>query len=189
MQDFFTTSESLYSWTPATGHTYMPPTLQSAKATTSRIGSRAGSVAPEAIDVSHLTNTSTQPTDTSQTTEFSDDLFLQSLMNTNRFGHEFMDENPLQGEPGSFVYASTKEQVEARNKAQAAAQATGATLALPVKPLEGESAVSSVAPTPKPLPADSRKGSVISVPGKTKEKRRKSKGLASGQTSPTGDKS
>jgi mediator of RNA polymerase II transcription subunit 6 len=108
-----------------------------------------------------------------------------------------MDENPLQGEPGAFVFASTNQQVEARNKAQAAAAAQAA-LNVPVKARDGEadSAVNSVAPTPRPVGhvgvgaggvgAESRKASVIGLPpaGKADKKRRKSKGPGS-PTSPT----
>lgn len=175
----------------------MPPIYTSSadsKPTLPGSASRAGSVAPGGVDLeaSQSQNT-TQPQLETQITEFSDDFFLQSLALTNRYGNEYNDENPLQGEPGSFVFASTREHLEAaRNKAQAAAQA-----AAPVKQAEGESAVNSVAPTPTPKPlagladAGSRKGSVAGLPsgikGKdgVKEKRRKSKGLTS-PISPTG---
>lgn len=105
-------------------------------------------------------------------------------MLTNKYGHEYMDENPLQGEPGNFVFASTNEALEARNKKQ---EATAHAPAVPVKPVEGESAVNSVAPTPKnlPLEAMSRKESVAGLSKIGKEKRRKSKGLTS-PISPTG---
>jgi mediator of RNA polymerase II transcription subunit 6 len=170
-------------WSPASGHTYFPPSYETTKTAGSAAASRAGSIAPGGVDMDTSQASVTQPSE-EQTTEFSDAFFLQSLQLTNQYGNEYMDENPLQGEPGSFVFASTKQQVEARNKA-AAAQAA---LAVPAKPDDSQSVVSSsVAPTPKPLPteASSRKGSIASIPPKAKKERRKSKGLAS-PISPTG---
>ena len=171
----------------------MPSSYKSSKpiGTIAGSSSRAGSVVPGDLDASQLsaTGSATQQPAETQTTEFSDAFFLESLRLTNNYGTEYMDENPLQGEPGAFVFASTKEQVEARNKAQAEKQATAATLAAP-KVSEGESAMSSIAPTPKPVAAaaadaGSRKGSVVGMPPEIKKKRRKSKGLAS-PISPTG---
>lgn len=174
MQEVLELSRELSHWSPATGHTYMPSIYESSKPTGPGSASRAGSIVPGGLEIDASQGSTAQPTE-NQTTEFSDDFFLQSLWLTSKYGQEYMDENPLQGEPGAFVFASTKEQVEARNKAQAAAQAL---LGAPPKANEGEGAVGSVAPTPKPAapaipdPA-SRKGSVASLP-KIKEKRRKS---------------
>ncbi|KAF2471275.1 MED6-domain-containing protein, partial [Lindgomyces ingoldianus] len=181
IQEFFDLGRAMSHFAPATGHTYLPASYETTKAAVTGSASRAGSPGAESVaDGSQMAVA--QPAETSMT-EYNDDFFMRSLNMVNRYGHEFMDENPLQGEPGAFVFTSTKEQVDARNKAQAAAQATGATLALPTKPAEGESAVSTAAPTPKPLAAEPppRKGSIAKVPRLPGEKRRKSRGL----TSPT----
>lgn len=125
-------------------------------------------------------------------TEFSDALFMQSLNLTNQFGDEYMDENPLKGEPGAFVFTNTKNAVDERNKAQeqsAQAKSSQATaLTIETRP---PSVAPSVVATPKggatPAPAEahSRKGSVANISKEAKEKkreRRKSKGLASPTT-------
>ncbi|KAF2016539.1 hypothetical protein BU24DRAFT_451043 [Aaosphaeria arxii CBS 175.79] len=181
LQDIFEMGLKLDSFTPSTGHTYIPSDLESSKQQAAAGSfSRAGSVVPSEIDSSQ--NANTQSGGDAEMTEFSDDLFLQSLMLTTRYGNEYADENPLQGEPGSFVFTNTNQAVEARNKAQAAAQANTASIAAAatLKQAEAES-IASVAPTPKPPPPEavSRKGSISSLPKAGKEKRRKSKGLAS----------
>ncbi|KAF2660188.1 hypothetical protein K491DRAFT_649748 [Lophiostoma macrostomum CBS 122681] len=199
LQSVFQTSQSLSHWSPSTGHTYLPPSLLSKPSCTaplpsSRAGSRAGSIVPGSPthSQSHSQQTTSHPTlaPENQTTSFSDDFFLQSLQLTNRYGHEFMDENPLQGEPGAFVFASTNQQVEARNKAQAAAAAQAS--AAKGREADGESAANSVAPTPRPaalvgvgggagVGAEGRKGSLVGMPpaGKAEKKRRKSRGPGS----------
>lgn len=187
MEDFLETSAELDHWSPSTEHTYLPPSYKPKADGLAQISSRAGSVVPGGdLDSSQQAAASVQE---SKMTEFSDAFFLQSLNLTNRYRNEYMDENPLQGEPGAFVFASTNKQVEARNKAQAAAAAAAAaqtgtaatTSAIPGgKPAEGGSAGNSVAPTPKAVSSEatSRKGSTVGMPPKAKG-RRKSKGGAS----------
>ncbi|KAF2250574.1 hypothetical protein BU26DRAFT_517408 [Trematosphaeria pertusa] len=208
LQDFFELSKNLSHFSPAMGHTYLPPSYEPPKAATaSRAGSRIGSPALAAIDApAAASQTQSQPqTLDAETnpTEFSDPFFFQSLALTNAFGNEYMDENPLQGEPGSFVFANTLAHVDARNKAQqqqqqqqqqqAAQAASGASTTTPAAGnIKAETqSVNSIAATPKaaaapaPAPAapeaQSRKASTASLPKPGKEKRRKSKGL----TSPT----
>ncbi|KAF2264253.1 hypothetical protein CC78DRAFT_533316 [Lojkania enalia] len=184
LQEVFHTSRELNHWSPATGHTYLPPNLyrSDAKSVAPGFASRLGSPGPSEADLSQALQTS-QPVEAS-TTAFNDDFFLASLALTTKYGHEYMDENPLQGEPGSFVFASTNQRVEAVNKARAEAH-TGATLSLPTT--RANEGGSSIAPTPKPAPTEpaSRKGSVaVKAPPPGKEKRRKSRGMTS-PTSPS----
>lgn len=176
-------------WNPASGHSYFPSTYEAPKAaaTASRIGSPT--LAPADLEQSQE-STAVQAADPAEATEdFSDALFMQSLMLTNRYGDEYMDENPLKGEPGAFVFTNTKNAVDERNKAQeqsAQAKSSQATaLGVETRP---PSVAPSVAATPKggatpaPPEAHSRKGSVASVPKEKKRERRKSKGLASPTT-------
>ncbi|KAI2485234.1 MED6-domain-containing protein [Pyrenophora tritici-repentis] len=161
MQQMAELSKNMTHWTPATGYSYFPPSYEATKAATTA------------------------------TTEFSDMLFLQSLNLTNAYGDEYMDENPLKGEPGAFVFEGTKTAVSARNKAQE--QAAQATQQLPPAAAlkidtQTASALPSAAPTPKggatPGAAPGTpgsKGSVGPAPKKKKD-RRKSQG---GLTSPT----
>ncbi|KAH3976745.1 mediator of RNA polymerase II transcription subunit 6 [Parastagonospora nodorum] len=187
-------SQNMTHWTPATGYSYYPPSYDSSKPTetASRIGSPT--LAPMDLDQPEGTTTAAQPSEPAEsTTEFSDALFMQSLMLTNRYGDEYMDENPLKGEPGAFVFTNTKNAVGERNKAQAqaasqpaaaAAAAAAVTSRVDTRP---PSVAPSVAATPRgaptPVPeAHSRKGSTANVPKDKKRERRKSKGLASPTT-------
>ncbi|KAF2736859.1 hypothetical protein EJ04DRAFT_413594, partial [Polyplosphaeria fusca] len=187
LQSVFDICQGLETWSPSTGHTYLPPTYEDEPQAPLGAGSRAASPGP-----SEAGAVSMQPLE-SITNEFNDDFFCESLALANRYGNEYMDENPLQGEPGAFVFTSTTQQVEARNKALAEAQASAAAsssgLGVPIKNEPGLTPSSSVAPTPKPTPAAldaaSRKASVANkAPQATKKERRKSKGVVS-PTSPT----
>ena len=62
-----------------------------------------------------------------------------------------MDENPLKGEPGAFVFEGTKTAVSARNKAQE--QAAQASLSAPPAGLKIETQPPSVAPPDECAPS------------------------------------
>jgi mediator of RNA polymerase II transcription subunit 6 len=123
-------------------------------------------------------------------TEFSDALFMHSLNLTNAYGDEYMDENPLNGEPGGFVFEGTRTAVNARNKAQE--QAAQATQNAPAAALIIDTQLPSVAPsavatpktiaTPAAVEAISRKGSVAPAPKKKKDRRKSQGGLVSPTT-------
>ncbi|KAH9867624.1 hypothetical protein IAQ61_008218 [Plenodomus lingam] len=206
MQQMADLASNMTHWTPATGYSYYPPSHEAAKPTaapTSRIGSP--SLAPTDPDaaLSQTAPTSVPPAadPVASTVEFSDALFMQSLHLTDKYGDEFMDENPLKGEPGAFVFENTKTAVDARNKAQEqAAQAShtaapAATTAATTATARPDTRPPSIAPpstaptpavigTPAATEAHSRKGSVAPAPARKKDKsRRKSQtGLASPTT-------
>jgi mediator of RNA polymerase II transcription subunit 6 len=181
-------SQNMTHWSPATGHSYFPSSLDAPKAaaTTSRIGSPT--LAP--TDLEQADGATAQPTDPAEsTTDFSDALFLESLRLTNRFGDEYMDENPLKGEPGAFVFTNTKNAVDERNKAQEQmAQAASSQVPAPRLETQPPSVAPSVAATPKgastpaAIEGHSRKSSTATVSKDKKRERRKSKGLASPTT-------
>lgn len=205
LDELFALSKDISHFSPATGHSYLPPSYELRKATlASRADSRLGSPSLNATQTTDVdvtlpsqSQSQSQPTDSStQTTTFSDALFLDSLNLTNAYYHEYMDENPLQGEPGSFVFTNTHAHVYARNMAQekqqqqqqeqAAQKAAGGSApasAIGNVKAETQSSLNSRAATPKTgTPAAgaegaSRKASVASLPKLGKEKRGKSKGL------------
>lgn len=177
-------------WTAATGYSALPPSYEAPKAaaTASRVGSPT--LAPTDPDAA-ASQSQAQPADVpASTEEFSDALFLQSLNLTNAFGDEYMDENPLIGEPGAFVFEKTRNAVDARNKAQEQTAQAAQAVQLNVSKTDTQppSTAPSVAPTPKGaatpagIEAHSRKGSIASIPKDKKRERRKSKGLASPTT-------
>lgn len=196
MQQMAELSKNMSHWSPATGHTYMPPSYEPTKTsiTTSRVGSPA--LAPADSDASasqSQTKDAAAAIDpTTSTTQFSDDLFMHSLNLTHAYGDEYMDENPLLGEPGAFVFTNSKSHVDARNKAQE--QANQASQASQPK-IKTDTQPTSVAPsvvatpkgiaTPMALDGPSRKGSMVGLPKEERRKRRKSKGLTS-PTTPAG---
>jgi mediator of RNA polymerase II transcription subunit 6 len=205
LQQAYDLSKNLSQFAPGVGHSYLPPSYELPKtaSTASRIGSPTLAAAEPAAPASQ-SQPQTQMQRAVESTEtadaFSDALFLQSLKNTDEYYDEFMDENPLQGEPGAFVFRETYGAVKARERreeqarqrkaakeaeaaAAASAAAAAATAATNVK-TETQSTLNSGAVTPKtgvgatPAAQDpfSRKQSLANIPiGKAK--RKKSKGL------------
>ncbi|KAF3003053.1 Mediator of RNA polymerase II transcription subunit 6 [Curvularia kusanoi] len=215
LQQMSELSKNMSHWSPATGHTYLPPSFELAKASdaASRAGSRAGSPILAPTDPDAARAASQPPTgaagkdgindpSAASSTGFNDAFFLHSLHLTHAYGDEFMDENPLLGEPGAFVFTTSRSALDARNKAaQEQASAAAATAAAAASqpssqgPLHSASNSQSVAPSaaatprgvasPMALDAPSRKGSVAGLPKEERRKRRKSRGLAS-PTTPAG---
>ncbi|KAK8200735.1 Mediator of RNA polymerase II transcription subunit 6 [Zalaria obscura] len=135
LSKFINKASPLPLFTPAIGHTYYPPAppkqtagaSQQALSQTSREGSlapsdavitqqsRAGSVVPGSRSAAtEISSQATDPRDTYALYESFDAML--------RYGDEYMDENPLRGEPGNFVFSSTQDRVRARQaEAEAAA--------------------------------------------------------------------
>jgi mediator of RNA polymerase II transcription subunit 6 len=195
MQQMAELSRNMTHWTPATGYSYFPPSYEAPKAATtaSRIGSPT--LAPTNPDLagsqSQGAGATAQVADpVASETEFSDALFMHSLNLTNAYGDEYMDENPLKGEPGAFVFEGTRTAVNARNKAQE--QAAQATQNAPAVALIIDTQLPSVAPsavatpktiaTPAAVEAQSRKGSIAPAPKKKKDRRKSQGGLVSPTT-------
>ena len=106
-------TSSLPQFTPALGHTYpladhKPAALTSSFKATQSTGTAAGTPRPETQDTSTTKISSLSKVNTiedvqgTQLLESSYDLLL-------RYGNEYMDENPLIGEPGSFKLSKTRE--------------------------------------------------------------------------------
>lgn len=194
MQQMAELSKNMSHWSPATGHTYLPPSYEPPKVETSisRIGSPTLAPTDPEASASQAQAKDTALDTTTSTTEFNEIDLLRSLHMTHHYGDEYMDENPLLGEPGAFVFANSRSHIDARNKAQEqASQASQASqLALktdtePISVAPSAMATPKGIATPMALDAPSRKGSVVGLPTEVKKKRRKSKGLAS-PTTPAG---
>ena len=191
-------ANELVSYSPSTGHTYGVQASNKPKQASQAAGSRAESPEPMAEDSSQIPPSS-QPitTGASSTTKddsaFPDAFFFRSLNLTMQYEDDYMDENPLLGEPGNFVFKSTNERIQSQKEANASQTGDGQSQATVAdststglagtqpKSVDGEG-VSTAAPTPQrsfdaSVP-NSRKGSVAKVP-KSREGRRKSKAGAS----------
>jgi len=133
LNKFIDKAASLPMYTPATGYTYFPPATAKTS-TTQASTSREGSVAVESeqrppsltADGASSVPDAGNNNGSSAAMDPRDSMLLeQSFRLMQAHGDEFMDENPLRGEPGSFVFTHTKDRLKAR---QAEAEAAAARL-------------------------------------------------------------
>lgn len=107
-------ASSLALYSPGQGYHYLPQNYsQKDKAVHTPMQSREGSAAPE--QSSHLPITSKKLS--AKGGDFA--TLLDAYQQFNKYGNEYMDENPLLGEPGSFVFSNSREHVQARKEAEA----------------------------------------------------------------------
>lgn len=128
MEEFLDTASSLPLFTPATGHRYLSASGEKARKPTdgSRAQSRAGS-APLSPGLQASRASSVEPgADTPNVANeggaaYEDSRLLgESLGLTLRYRDEYMDENPIQGEPGAFVFKESAEHLKSRQQAEKA---------------------------------------------------------------------
>ena len=180
------TASALPDFTPAIGHTYVPPVSKNPSASSSLHATQSSDAAtlmqlsgtprPDTQDSSITKGSSAsklaahENSQSTQLLETSYDLLL-------RYGNEYMDENPLLGEPGSFKLSKT------RDSGLAALSKPSQPVNEPFKP------ISSAKKAPPPqiqtdLPAETGKKTGVgtakspNTPGtgfKRKKERRKSK--------------
>lgn len=167
LDKFVSAANSLPNFTPLLGHTYLPP-VSSQKKTTDSQGatesSRAGTPLPDSQA------SSVKAPAGASTSSYLDDRLLEESFNLSmRYGDEYMDENPITGQPGAFNLTSTGRGKE------------NLPLSLQKKALENQAKAATV-PTAEPEKAEvvppTRKGSKsdkASASGKPKIKRKKSK--------------
>ncbi|KAK3939554.1 MED6 mediator sub complex component-domain-containing protein [Diplogelasinospora grovesii] len=97
----FPIAQSVQTWSPALGRVYQTPQSSQAQSTSrSQQGSKEGTPMPGATSTSSTTTTTT-------TAAQLDSLFEESIMIQERYGGEYMDENPITGKPGEFHLSST----------------------------------------------------------------------------------
>ncbi|GAM83726.1 hypothetical protein ANO11243_017150 [Dothideomycetidae sp. 11243] len=111
---------------PASGYSWLPPTESKAVSKSQQVSvtSREGSMGPDPASqsTSSLDTGARAGTAGGAVTGMSDpafdlrdDMLLeQSLRLTLAYGDEYMDENPLRGEPGNFVFTHTKDHLKAK---------------------------------------------------------------------------
>lgn len=178
MNKFISTASSLPDFSPAHGHTYVPPTANKPKGTEIQTqASKENTPLPDSIQGVKKVLTS------NNSKYLSSRLLEESLQISLRYGDEYMDETPITGQPGDFHLSS-------------AGRKGKENLIVPA-PIKGPLTVPTKAvatPTPPALKTDippTRKGSKSEKSPRTpgggppKPKRRKSKILASGGMSPT----
>ena len=191
------TAISLPYYTPALGHRYFQPTQKARETLPAQSAqpSRESTPMPDAGQAG-INDTATAPIGPSQTnsTTLADTQTLfESFGQFLRYGKEYMDENPLVGEPGSFVFTSSKQHLQAQQDlaAKKAAQQAVPKLQIEVKP--------SPSPMPDPRPPtaqaksdqptsakrskNSDKSSSLGKPKRRKSKAPKSPGSPASPTS------
>ena len=143
------TAATLPFYTPALGHRYFQPTLKARETVSSQSAqpSRESTPMPDAgqASISDAAPGSAGLNSTSSTVNLADtQILFESFGQFLRYGKEYMDENPLVGEPGSFVFTSSKQHLQAQQDlaAKKAAQQAVPKLQIEVKP----------SPTPEPRP-------------------------------------
>jgi mediator of RNA polymerase II transcription subunit 6 len=106
------TASALPIFTPSLGHTYLPAAPKSLSSATSTQVNQMSNESTPAPSTQETSASSKTPLSSKITSE-ADDLGLQTLAESYslslRYNNEYMDENPLVGEPGSFIMTKTRE--------------------------------------------------------------------------------
>ena len=171
------TVSALPIFTPALGYTYLPA---APKCVNSAINTQVNQTSKDSTPIpgTQETNRGVQilpvPKITSEADDQSVQLLAESWSLSLRYGSEYMDENPLVGEPGSFIMSKTRE--------PAPTSSLKIQTSIPSKPAD-----SAETKTPTPF-ASGRKGSKgndkspISPGTKDRKAKRKSKVAGAGGT-------
>jgi mediator of RNA polymerase II transcription subunit 6 len=177
MNKFLSTAISLPDFSPSLGHTYMPPPSSNRL---KALESQLDQTSKEATPLPDALSSKKAPL-APNTNSYMDGRLLEETLNiTLKYGNEYMDENPITGQPGDFHLSTT-----GRDKDR------------PVMPLPNKTpTVATAKPGASPMAKlvtdipPPRKGSKSDKSPKTpgggvpKPKRRKSKALGPGGTSP-----
>ena len=135
LSKFFDTAANLPTFSPASGYSYLPHAAPGKPTTTSASGSasasparsREGSVVPGA-ETQSLRSGSLLPESQQGANSNTQDsrLLARSFQTYLEFGDEYMDENPLIGEPGNFSFMHSAAAVKKRRADEEAAAAAAA---------------------------------------------------------------
>lgn len=172
------TSASLPTYTPALGHRYFPPLVKPTADPSSTVAqsAREESLAPETLPQPSTPRDMPAAQPAANIADSKDvQILFESFNQFLKYGNEYMDENPLIGEPGSFVFSSSKQHLQAQ---QMTAQRTQANKAMAKQSNTPQPTVPST-PQPVPEPTVTRKIvkplDKLATAGPPKPKRRKSK--------------
>ncbi|KAG0648609.1 Mediator complex subunit 6 [Hyphodiscus hymeniophilus] len=176
LNKFMSIAARLPDFSPALGHRYLPPPSSRLKAIESQLsqGSKEPTPLPDALQTSKKVPSSA---DINASNYLDVRLLEESLNITQKYGDEYMDENPVTGQPGDFHLSTTGRKDKDK-------------LSVPVVKAPAPAASGKPSAPPTPLKTDippARKGSKSPrTPGMPKPKRRKSSKVHSaGGISPT----
>ena len=195
------TASSLPNFTPSLGHTYLPPVSKNATPGSSLQATQAskestpmpggGTPLPATQETANSAKTSKSISDLGlqgvQMLEYSYSLF-------NRYGNEYMDENPIVGEPGAFKLSkslnsslatsmttsktSSQAQEGSKSSSQSTEMPTPAKSAVPTPQLKTED-------LPAPIRKATKGGEKSPTTPSTKEKKSRRKSKAAGDRGAT----
>ncbi|KAL8848327.1 MAG: hypothetical protein Q9221_006630 [Calogaya cf. arnoldii] len=171
------TASALPTFTPALGHTYLPP---APKPLASTISTQMSQTSKESTPMPGTQDSASVRTSSASRPVLNDDfqspqLLQASLELSLRYGHEYMDENPLVGEPGSFIITKSRDSQQSSQQSKPKPDAVSVT-----KP--------STLQIKTDVPAQAEKDNVgadktpMSAVGKEKKARRKSRPATSATT-------
>ncbi|KAL8660455.1 MAG: hypothetical protein Q9202_006535 [Teloschistes flavicans] len=111
LNEVITTASKLPVFTPALGHTYLPP---APKPLTSATNTQMSQASKESSPMPGTQDTLSSKGPSNPKSLFDDHMcnpqLLQDSLNLSlRYRHEYMDDSPLVGEPGSFIINKTRE--------------------------------------------------------------------------------
>ncbi|KAH8821462.1 mediator of RNA polymerase-like protein II transcription subunit 6 [Xylogone sp. PMI_703] len=177
LNKFISTAADLPEFTPALGHTYLPPTTtKAAKAPESQLAqvTKENTPLPDVVSDTKKTNTSSMKSSSYASSR----LLEESLAITMKYGDEYMDENPITGYPGEFHLSSSGRKEKDKPTTAPLAKASSTTGGKPAGP---------ALTIPKIDPATVKKATKSpKTPGMPKPKRKKSGKIGTpGNISPT----
>ncbi|KAI4188746.1 MAG: hypothetical protein L6R41_001936 [Letrouitia leprolyta] len=154
------TASDLPIFTPTLGYTYLPLAPKALNSATSK----EGTPVPGSQESNLTKPVSKQFLDQ----DLQSAQLLQNSLNLSlRYGHEYMDENPLVGEPGSFIITKTREAQQPLSQPKAKPVATA------TKPLTPQ--IKTDIPEPKRKPSMGTEKSPTTPGTREKKARRKSR--------------
>jgi mediator of RNA polymerase II transcription subunit 6 len=123
LSKFYETAAEMQHYAPPQGHSYYPPVskLSAQTGVKSTQTSRANSPVPEPASQTHALSQASAAKEASQGND--DRAIWDSFNLSMQFGSEYMDENPLVGEPGSFVLSSTGRNIQDKRAKEAVVEA------------------------------------------------------------------
>ena len=174
----FSAASVLPKFTSSVGHTYLPPApngLHPALNLQFNQTSKESTPAPGVSEANTSTKLPLAPKLVIQPHYQSFQVLTESYRLSTRYGNEFMDENPLVGEPGSFILSKPRESGSLFTKPKARSS-------LPAKIItSADTRPTNIAPSTKKASKGPEK-SPISPGVRDKKARRKSKAAGVGTT-------
>lgn len=177
LNQLFATASTLPKFTPALGNRYFAPTVKAPSFATESQSTQqsARDATPSVTGTTQAEKAKGMTTGITQASAQPEDVqtLFESFGQFLRYRNEYMDENPLVGEPGAFVFSSSKQHLQTQQQ-----QAAAKLLALKPQNQVQETATpqTSAPATPQPQsdalpPRKASKGN----DGPSKPRRRKSK--------------